>query len=81
MAQSRKAENAKKRRRWEKHLEDWAASGVTQVAYCHVHNLSRQQFQYWKKRLHPDKVDPKNEGLSLEGLCASWPGRLKVPSC
>ncbi len=53
MDQSRKAENEQKRRRWQKHLEDWAASGKTQVAYCREHELSRHQFQYWKKRLLP----------------------------
>ncbi len=53
MAQSRKAENARKCRIWKKHLKDWSASGRTQVDYCREHGLCRHQFQYWKKRLHP----------------------------
>ncbi len=51
MALSRKAENEQKRRHWQKHLQDWAASGQTQTAYCREHDLSLHRFQYWKKRL------------------------------
>ena len=52
MAQSRKEENQEKRRRWKQHIDAWAASGKTQIAYCLEHDLNRNRFQYWKKRLH-----------------------------
>ena len=82
MAQSRKAENARKRRIWKKHLKGWQASGRTQVDYCREHVLCRHQFQYWKKRLHPPespafielRVTPENEKQPT-------PLRLMVGDC
>ena len=52
MAQSKKEENQEKRHRWKQHIDAWAASGKTQIAYCLEHDLNRHRFQYWKKRLH-----------------------------
>ena len=82
MAQSRKAENARKRRIWKKHLKDWSASGRSQVDYCRENNLSRHQFQYWKKRLNSQaspaffelRVTPENEKQPA-------PLRLMVGDC
>jgi len=82
MAQSRKAENAKKRRRWKKHLNDWAASDRTQVDYCQAHNLSRHQFQYWKNRLHPfEKTGFIELHLNTENEKQPAPLRLMVGGC
>ena len=51
---SREEQLAAKRRAWKQHLEDWKASGLTQVDYCQRHDLSRHRFQYWKKKFaHP----------------------------
>ena len=35
---------------WKQHIENWRASGLTQTAYCHQHELKIHQFTYWKKR-------------------------------
>ena len=78
MAQSRKAENAKKRRRWKKHLKDWAASDRTQVDYCQTHNLSPHQFQYWKKRLHQEKSTFIELRMSTDTDKQSSPLRVMV---
>jgi len=81
MAQSRKAETAKKRRRWNKHLKDWSASGRTQVDYCREHGLSRYQFQYWKKRLHPEKPAFIELRMSGENDKQPTPLRVMVGGC
>jgi hypothetical protein len=58
--QSRQKENTEKRRYWKQHLDEWQASGLTQVVYCRQNSLSRFQFQYWKKRFQ--------ESVSLPSL-------------
>ena len=49
-AQSRSEKLDKKRSFWKQHIEDWRSSGLTQIAYCHQHELRPHQFTYWKKR-------------------------------
>jgi hypothetical protein len=36
---------------WQGHLSAWSASGLTQVAYCRQHQLSRAAFGWWKRQL------------------------------
>lgn len=33
---------------WKAHLEAWRASGLSQAAYCHRHQLSLASFGYWR---------------------------------
>lgn len=35
---------------WQKHLESWARSGLTQVAYCLEHGLSVKTFCRWRSK-------------------------------
>ena len=48
---SRWQELAEKRRYWERHIQSWRASGLSQTEYQRRHNLSKWQFVYWKKKL------------------------------
>ena len=41
----------KKRAFWEKHIECWKNSSLTQVDYCRENNLAIKSFGYWKRRL------------------------------
>ena len=36
---------------WQEHLRAWSESGLTQVAYCRQHQLSRAAFGWWKRQL------------------------------
>lgn len=36
---------------WEKHLQEWQVSQLSQRAYCEQHQLSIASFGYWRKRL------------------------------
>ncbi len=38
------------------HLEQWKASGSTQVAYCHQHHIPIHIFSYYKKKLGYGRV-------------------------
>lgn len=42
---------SEKRRYWESHIEKWRASGVSQVEYCRLNNVSIKSFRYWKRRV------------------------------
>ncbi|HQN18618.1 MAG TPA: hypothetical protein PKV86_05755 [Syntrophobacteraceae bacterium] len=44
---------AEKRRLWQGRLDDWKASGLTQVEYCRRNNLDPRKFLYWKNRFLP----------------------------
>ena len=40
-----------KREHWQRHIEGWPASGLSQVAYCRQNDIKPHQWSYWKKRL------------------------------
>jgi hypothetical protein len=47
----RQIENEEKRKKWEKHIEAWKESGITQSEYCQLHGLNVGQFTYYKSQL------------------------------
>ena len=36
---------------WERHLQQWRQSGLSQAQYCRRHHLSAPAFGWWKGRL------------------------------
>ncbi|MCP5046051.1 MAG: hypothetical protein GY940_02695 [bacterium] len=36
---------------WQKHLDGWLDSGITQASYCRNHDLDYRSFRSWKARL------------------------------
>lgn len=36
---------------WQRHMEAWGRSGLTQARYCREHELSLASFGYWRRRL------------------------------
>ena len=52
------------------HLEQWKASGITQRAYCQLHNIPHHIFSYYKKKLQAklslSTVDFKNQLIPVE---------------
>ena len=56
---SREQELAEKRRYWERHIQSWQVSGLSQTEYQRRHNLPKWQFVYWKKKF--DKSVSSNE--------------------
>ncbi len=46
---------------WSRHVRDWRASGLTQVAYCRRHHLAKGTLGYWASTLKK----PKASGCQL----------------
>ena len=40
---------------WQRHVEAWRESGLSQAGYCHQHGLNRKTFSLWTRR---DQGDP-----------------------
>jgi predicted alpha/beta hydrolase family esterase len=38
---------------WGGHVEDWRASGQSQIAYCKQHDLNIKSFRRWRTKLQP----------------------------
>lgn len=45
-----KLSNTAKQQFWNNHIEEWTASGLTQVEYCRLHGISIKSFEYWKRK-------------------------------
>ncbi|MHA6130738.1 IS66 family insertion sequence element accessory protein TnpA [Pseudomonas fluorescens group sp. PF-1] len=39
-----------RRESWARHVQAWRDSGLTQVAYCHQHELKPKALAYWIRR-------------------------------
>ncbi len=44
-------ERRKLRRKWEKHLNEWNGTDLSQAEYCRNNGLAPSQFTYWKTKL------------------------------
>ena len=49
--QSSKIKSAQLSKLWNKHLEKWELSGLSQNEYCRRNDLRPNQFTYWKCKL------------------------------
>ncbi len=45
------ANRAEKRSYWADQIRRWRESGLTQIAYCRLHEVNRHRLVYWRKRL------------------------------
>lgn len=36
---------------WQRHIDSWVRSGISQAAYCRKHELDYNRFRKWKERL------------------------------
>ena len=48
---SRQNQRTKKQKYWQRHIEQWSQSGLSQAAYCREYNLKIKSFAYFKSRL------------------------------
>jgi len=49
--QTRAKELVEKRKFWEKQIQNWQESNLTQSEYCRKNNLILHRFGYWKRRI------------------------------
>lgn len=53
--------------RWRMHLRQWMASGMSRVAYCRWHGLSRSTLYRWERRLR-DRPHRLGAATALESM-------------
>jgi len=74
-AKSWQAEREEKRLFWEKHINGWQSTHLTQVEYCRQYNLSVHRFTSWKKKFQTP--EPSRTLIELNLSPALYP---KIPS-
>jgi hypothetical protein len=52
---------------WFAHIEQWKASGISQVEFCRTRKLSIHSFRWWKW-----KLSKRAEGGEGSGLLVEW---------
>ena len=57
---------------WERHIEGWQRSGLTQVAYCASHGLRIKSFSRWRCKTK-DAVPAGNSLLTLIPISVAAP--------
>ncbi len=60
---------------WQRHMEDWKTSGLTQAVYCQQHDISLASFGYWRTRLKRTTRSEDNPGIETRFL----PVQLRSP--
>jgi hypothetical protein len=45
-----RVDRAERRRFWEKHIEKWESSGLSQADYCRQNGVNIKSFHHWKRR-------------------------------
>ena len=48
---SRQNQRTKKQKYWQRHIEQWSQSGLSQATYCRERNLKIKSFTYFKSKL------------------------------
>ena len=48
---SRQNQRTKKQKYWQRHIEKWSQSELSQAAYCREYHLKIKSFNYFKSRL------------------------------
>jgi hypothetical protein len=61
-----------KRAHWQRHIDQWRTSGLTQAEYCRRHSIAKHQWGYWRKRLSSDPHPAVLVPVSVPG--SSSPG-------
>lgn len=54
-----------KQNTWQKRVDDWSTSGLSQVDYCRRHGIHPKRFYSWKKRLEKLRCVPVDAGSFL----------------
>lgn len=56
-----------KQKHWEKHIESWMRSAMTQREYCAAHGLSFSSFSYWRNKLNKaSRLQPQFFPLTVQ---------------
>lgn len=75
-AASRQNQLTKKQRYWQRYIEQWSQSGLSQAAYCRERNLKIKSFTYFKSRLKKKNLPVQFVQVPVEPVRA--PSFLKL---
>lgn len=53
-----------KRSYWHTHIAQWQKAGITQLAYCHQHQLCPHKFGYYKRTQTTAAESPSSKSVS-----------------
>jgi hypothetical protein len=69
-----------KQQYWQKQIVLWRRSGLSKVAFCREHKLSRWTFHYWKKKLQRGSAGEAVSLVELPALAISsaQPAAIRV---
>jgi hypothetical protein len=74
MSETSRRRGRRSAEQWRQLIHEQAASGLTQSAFCALHDIGVGGFQYWKRRLAvPVASDPwLAVGLPAERVSSTW---------
>ncbi|MBC2705481.1 IS66 family insertion sequence element accessory protein TnpB [Desulfobacula sp.] len=73
---SRQNQRTKKQKYWQRHIEKWSQSGLSQTAYCREYKLKTKSFTYFKSRLKKKNLPVQFVQVPVEPVRA--PSFLKL---
>jgi hypothetical protein len=50
---------------WQKHVEAWKQSGLTQAAYCNEQGIKRKTFYHWRSKSQASSTEHQGRALTL----------------
>lgn len=62
---------------WQNHINQWQASGLSQKAYCHQHDLKSYNLSYWKNKFDAQKKEDGSHGFIPVTLESTSPASLR----
>ena len=68
----------KNREEWQKRINEWEASGLTQVEYCNQNELKTSAFLYWRKKFTKKPVLPSFVQVPMSAANRSCPIRIEI---
>ena len=56
-------------RYWQRHLDPWKWSGLSQAAFCRRHGLMARTFGWWKRKPATECAHIRRRSADADGTC------------
>ena len=70
----------KKQRYWQRYIDQWSQSGLSQAAYCREHKLKIKSFTYFKSRLKKKNLPVQFVQVPVESVRVPYFLKLNIGS-
>ncbi len=77
---SKQNQLTKRQRYWQRHIEQWSQSGLSQAAYCRERNLKIKSFTYFKSRLKKKNLPVQFVQVPVEPVRVPYFLKLNIGS-